>query len=201
MGRTITAATKTESLKSSGAKPIALIKLQFDSGDTRVWSGRGDITFNAEVYTGIGDLGRISVIEEGSEQKAFGVVLEISGVPASHISLALNEDVQGRTAQVWLGFLDDNYTLVANPTLIFQGRMDTIGGSLGETGVVIVTAESKLIDWDRPNGLLYTDSAQRELFSGDKGLEFVNEAVEREIIWGSTVVGGQSGGAVGAIRG
>ena len=189
MVRTLTAAAKTESQKSSGAKPIALVKLAFDSGAVRVWSGRGDLTFNAEVYTGLGDLGRISPVEEGIEQKAFGIAFELSGVPAATISLALSEDVQGRACQVWLGFLDESYALVADPVLVFSGRMDTMDVNLGETGKVSVTAESRLIDWDRPAGLLYTDAAQAELFAGDKGLEFVNESVEREIVWGASVAG------------
>ena len=185
MTRTFTAAAKTESLKASGAKPIALIKLTFDSGATRVWSGRGDITWGGETYAGVGDLGKISAVEEGVDDKALGIALELTGIPGAMISLALGEDVQGRSCHVWVSFLDASYALVADPVLVFQGRMDTMDVKLGETATVSVTAQSKLIDWDRPAGLLYTDAAQRGLFAGDKGLEFVTDAAgDREIVWG-----------------
>lgn len=183
MSRTITAAAKTES-EAAVLRPVWLAKLAFDSGTTRAWSGRGDITFNSEVYQGIGDLGSIGPVEESVEHKAFGVTLRLTGIPAAMLSIALAEDVQGRTAQVWIGFLDASYQLVADPVLVFQGRMDTMDPSLGETVTITLTAESRLIDWDRPRVRRYTDADQQERFPGDKGLEFVSEATEKEIFWG-----------------
>ena len=201
MARDITGATSAESQKSSGAKPIVFAKLEFDSGDVRVWSGVGDIPFEGEIYSGLGDLGKISPIEEGIEQRAFGISLTLSGIPPSAISLALDEDVQGRDAQVWLGFLDDDYALIADPVLMFRGRMDTMGIKLGDQGLVTVTAESRLVDWDRPQIRRYTDASQRERFPGDRGFEFVNQAVEREINWGGVVAGGQGGGVIATGQG
>ena len=201
MARTATAAVVTESKKSSGAKPLLLAKLQFDAGTVRFWNGRGDLTFNSEVYTGIGDLGRVSELEEGIEQRAFGIALEISGVPPSNVSLALSEELQNRKAEVWLGFFDSNYALVADPILMFRGRMDTMNIKLGETATITVTAESRLIDWSRPRIRRYTDGDQRERFSGDKGFQFVSDTTEREIVWGATVASGQGGGNVAPQQG
>ncbi len=200
MGRTVTAAAKTES-QAGVARPIALVKLEFDSGSLRLWSGRGDITFNSEVYQGVGHLGELSAIEEGAEARAFGVAMKLSAIPASHISIALIEDVQGRPASVWLGFLDDNYVLVGDPVLVFKGRMDTIDVEIGDTATLFLTAESRLADWQRPRIRRYTAAQQEERFPGDKGFEFVSDTVEKEIVWGGTVAGGQGGGAVAAGQG
>ena len=201
MARDITAATKTESKKSSGAKPLLLVKLEFDSGDLRVWNGRGDLTFDSEVYLGIGDLGKISQVEEGIDQRAFGISLELSGVATSNVSLALSEDLQNRKAQIWLGFFDSDYVLVTNPILLFRGRMDTMDIKLGKTATIVVTAESRLIDWGRPRIRRYTDADQNERFSGDLGFQFTSDATEKEIVWGSTITGGQGGGTVAAGQG
>ncbi len=198
MARNITTATKTESKKASGAKPLLLTKLEFDGGTVRFWSGRGALLFDSETYTGVGDLGRISEVEEGIEQRAFGIALEISGVPPSNISLALSEELQNRKAQVWLGFFDSDYVLVADPVLLFKGRMDTMDIKLGKPATIVVTAESRLIDWSRPRIRRYTDGDQRERFAGDKGFQFVSDTTEREIVWGAVVAGGQGGGAVTA---
>ncbi len=200
MTRNLTALATTES-QGALVRAVALVKLQFDSGDVRVWSGRGQLTWNAETYEGVGDLGKISAVEEGVEQKAFGIGLELSGVPVELVSIALDEDVQGRTCQLWLGFLDGAYTLVADPVLVFQGRMDTMDVELGDTATVSLTAESRLVDWERARIRRYTDADQQESFAGDKGFEFVNETVEKEIVWGGTVAGGQGGGTVAAGQG
>ena len=92
MARSLTAAAKN-SAQASVVRPVVLVKMQFDSGAMRVWSGRGDITFNSEVYGGVGDFGKIGAVEEGVEQRAFGIALTLSGIPASTISLALGEDL------------------------------------------------------------------------------------------------------------
>ena len=188
MPRDLTAGTITESKKSSGAKPLALVKLEFDSGDFRVWTGRGDLTFNSETYTGRGDLGKISEVEEGIQQRAFGIALQISGIPPSSVSLALSEELQNRKAQVWLGFFDSSYVLVADPVLLFRGRMDTMDVRLGKTATIIVTAESKLVDWSKPRIRRYTNADQNERFPGDKGFQFISDATDREIVWGAKVV-------------
>lgn len=198
MARDLTAGVITESKKTSGARPLLIVKLEFDGGTVKFWNGRGDLVFASETYTGIGDLGRISEVEEGIEQRAFGISLEISGVPSSNVSLALSEELQNRRAQVWLGFFDDNYALVADPVLMFKGRMDTMDIKLGKTATIAVTAESRLIDWSRPRIRRYTDADQRERFPGDKGFQFVSDTTDKEIVWGAVIAGGQGGGAVAA---
>lgn len=202
MARDITSSVITESKKREGARPFILVKLEFDGGDVRVWNGRGDIIFNSEIYTGVGDLGKISLIEEGIDQRAFGITLELSGIPSNTLSIALQEELQNRKAQVWLGFFDSNYQLVTSPLLLFRGRMDTMNIQMGDEATVVVTAESRLIDWDRPRIRRYTDADQQELFPGDLGLQFVSPTTEKEIVWGGTTAGGQtSGGPVATGQG
>lgn len=201
MSRTITSAVVAESAKAQGAKPILLARLAFDSSVETLWSGRGNLTWNGEVYRGVGDLGAVSGVEEGVEQRAFGVRMTLSGVPLNLLSLSLNEDVQGRRAEIWLGFLDANYALVADPVLVFRGRMDAMDASLGETATISLTAENRLADWNRPRVRRYTDAELQARFPGDKGLEFVNPTTEKEIVWGGKVAGGQQGGPVAAGQG
>lgn len=201
MARDITVGVITESKKATGAKPFLLTKLEFDAGDLRLWSGRGPLEFNSEIYTGVGDQGKISGVEEGIDQRAFGIALEISGVPAANLALALDEELQNRKAQIWLGFFDSNYALVTSPVLLFKGRMDTMDIKLGKKGVITVTAESRLIDWGRPRIRRYTNADQQERFPGDKGFEFVSDTTEKEIVWGASVAGGQGGGTVAAGQG
>lgn len=185
MARDVTAGVVTESKKGTGAKPFLLVKMQFDSGTLRVWSGRGDLPFNSETYLGIGDLGKISQIEEGIEQRAFGISLQLSGVASSNVSLALSEELQNRKLEVWLGFFDSSYALVVDPVLLFRGRMDTMDIKLGKTATIVVTGESRLIDWARPRIRRYTDGDQQERFPGDLGFQFTSDASDKEIVWGA----------------
>jgi hypothetical protein len=48
-----------------------------------------------------------------------------------------------------------------------------------------MTAESRLMDFKRVREIRYTDEEQQNLFSGDVGLEFVNDIQEKPIFWGN----------------
>ena len=109
--------------------------------------------------------------------------MSLSGIPASHISAAF-ENAQRRAGKVWVGFLDSSYALVSDPVLVFSGLVDNSSITLGETATVTIFLESRLITWERVKIQRYTNESQQQLFAGDKFLEFVNQMVEKELIWG-----------------
>jgi len=51
MSRNLTTAVQNE-LAASELQPFFAIKLAFDSGDVRVWTGYNDITVASETYIG-----------------------------------------------------------------------------------------------------------------------------------------------------
>jgi len=190
MSRDITAAVTTES-KKENVRPFIAVKMAFDGGTSRVNSTNRDLTITldgdgAQTFLGIGELGTISPITELSQLQPSGYSMTLTGIPSTYISFALNEDYQGRAIKVWLGFLNDSYAIIADPVLIFSGFMNTLNISLGETATVELTAENELIRWEVPTGSRYTNEDQLEKFALDTGLEFVNQTVEKELIWGRT---------------
>ena len=77
-------------------------------------------------------------------------------------------------------------TLISSPVTVFSGRMDVMQVSDdGQTAEIIMTAESRLMDFKRPREVRYTDEEQQNLFAGDLGLEFVNDIQEKAIYWGN----------------
>ncbi len=162
-----------------------IVKLEFDSGDVRLWSGLGPLTFNAESYTGAGDIMGVGDIEEAQEVQATGLVLSLSGVPSALISLALNEAYQGRPGALWLAAFDSDWSLIADPYRIRKGEMDVIEHTdHGETADFVLSLESRLIDLQRGRPRYYTDEDQKAVYPDDRGLEFVTAIQDVEIIWG-----------------
>jgi hypothetical protein len=101
------------------------------------------------------------------------------------ISIVLGEQYQGRAAKLYIGFLDPSTgQLVATPELLDQGRMDVSDIDEGQELTVSISAESRIAAWDRAIVRRYTDSDQQARFAGDKGLEFVDQAAQKEINWG-----------------
>lgn len=169
-------------------RPVLLARLAYDSAAVRVASAPFPVSFDwagtgAEIFTGVGDFGGISVIEEGADLQSYGINLQLSGVSQAHLALALGEIYRGRDARVWLGFLDESHALIDDPFVIFRGRMDTQVIDMAE-GTITLSVTSRLQDWDRERIRRLTDEDQQSEYPGDKGLQFVAQMVEKQLVWG-----------------
>ena len=185
MSRTLTSAM-IAACAAQQVAPAYFVELIFDSAPLRVWSGRGNITWSGRTFTGTGDFGGISEIEESGKVAANGIELSLSGIPSSMISLAMAEPYRGRRVYVWLGFFNTTtWALIADPVAVFAGRMDTMRiKDSGETATIALSCESKLIDMQRARERRYTYEDQQDLFPGDKGFEYVAGLQEKELFWG-----------------
>ena len=190
-GRTISSDMVTE-VTTAQLSPILMAQLNF-STPVYLWSGYGTITYNSIGYLGLGTLGTISPVEETTDLSARGITMQLSGVPTAMVYTALTEDYQGRTCSVMFGALSTTAGLIASPITIFAGRMDVMQISDdGQTSLITMSAENKLIDFKRTREQRYTDEDQQTLFPTyasitlpDLGLEFVNAIQEKTIYWGN----------------
>ena len=80
----------------------------------------------------------------------------------------------------------DNQTVVVDtPYQTFEGFIDTMSIlENGNTAQISVNVENKLIILERPLNRRYTDQDQKNLFAGDRGLEFVESLQDKSIVWG-----------------
>jgi hypothetical protein len=63
--------------------PAIFVSLTFQSGVFYVWNGIGNYVLNGNTYTGVGTLGKISAIQEGSDVEAQGLTVTLSGIGTS----------------------------------------------------------------------------------------------------------------------
>ena len=183
MSRTMTPAA--EAALSAGHVPaILLVEMDFPSQFLRVNNSAVSFAWNGYDWLGVGRLGSIDAINEGADLQARGLAFRISGIDPAAISLALGTQYQGRGCKVWLAPLTAAHAIIADPVLIFWGRLDTMDIALGETATITVSAESRLADWDRPRVRRYNHEDQQIDYPGDMGFEFVPQMVEKQITWG-----------------
>lgn len=163
----------------------ALVELDYAGDPVRVTSLPYAVTYEGNTYVGVGGLGSIGEIAEGSEIRSYGVSLRMSGIPLAYAKQVIAQDGQGRAGRIWLGVLDpDSHAASGQPVLVYQGRIDVTDIELGSAIAVTVTLESRLIDWERARHYLYTDADQQAAFPGDTFLEFVAGVADMEITWG-----------------
>lgn len=195
MSRTLTTAM-SNALVADVVRPIYLVRMVFDSSDLNVWSGMGDLSYGGETYTGLGDLLSISEIKETADVQATGMNVSLAGVKSSLVTIAKDQDYQGRELTVSLGAFDSSGDLIADPVIIFSGFMDTMTiNEAGEYSSITIAVENKLIAFERSKVRRYTAEDQKidyplKLANGDPnpnydaGFEFVTAIVEKEIFWG-----------------
>jgi hypothetical protein len=192
MARTLTAGMIAE-ITAAQLRPIVLVHLAFDSDPLFVWDGLGTLTWDGDDYLGIGDLMAFSSVEETAEIRAAGLQMSLSGIPSALLSVALSEAYQGRAAYVYLGALDAAGAIVADPVLVFSGRMDVMTiDERGDTSTITMSVENKLVDLERPRLRRYTPEDQAIDWPAGVGspdterdafFDQVAALQNREIIW------------------
>jgi hypothetical protein len=166
-------------------RPFFAVDLNFDDGNVRVWTGYGNLTIDSETYVGAGDVMSISPFDETGEIRANGVSIGFTGLPSSLISPALSQDYQGRTMTLYFGTLDASGTIIDTPYVAFRGQMDVMNiQESGDSAQITINGESRLIDLDVPRVRRYTSEDQKIDFPNDKGLEFIADLQDKEIVWG-----------------
>ena len=176
-------------IDSGMIRPALLVEANFTSGPVYLWTGRGTlaVTSLGRTFSGIGSLGSVSTIEEGSSVEARGVVLTLSGIDPTLLGDVLNEFQVGLPAIVWLALFDENNVLIPDPVISFSGRMDQptleVGG---ETAVISINCENRLLDMNVSVERRYTNEDQQRDHPEDRGFEFINAIQSVTIYWGRT---------------
>lgn len=186
MSRDITSGLNTE-FTSDALQMVFFIKTVWSSGTTYAWTGYGDITWDSQTWTGAGHMLGLPTVSETKEIQANGATFSLSGVPSSLVSLILSDARQGNEVSLWVGALDSSGNIVSDPYKLFSGLMDVPGiQEGGDTSVISLQAENRLIELERPREIRYTNRFQKDRFSGDKGLQYVASLQNKSINWGQT---------------
>lgn len=165
-------------------RAVLFVEFQFASGTQRYCTASYTMSWLGQEWVGLGSLADVEEIRETDQLVATGVRFTLSGIPSAIVAMALGEDIQGRRCRAWYAFLDENYQVIDMPPLEFEGRVDVpaiIDG--GSSGQIVITVESRLADFARPNVRRYNDADQQAQHPGDRFFEFMPQMVEMEIVW------------------
>jgi len=186
MTRTIPSSI-TALLGDATIEPYYAVDLDFPSANLRLWTGYGDRTINSATYLGSGDLMQIDGLEEAADLSSRGTTLTFSGVPSNLVSYALTEHYQGHLCTVYWGLKS-----VSDVVEIFSGYMDqmTIQDD-GESAVIQLKVESRLITLERPNIRRYTQASHDAVIATegysnttDTFFKWVTQLQDKQVPWG-----------------
>jgi hypothetical protein len=181
MSRTLPAAFKT-AVTGAHYDFFYLVEMQLLSGTLRLCSLDFDVDYAGNTYTGLRGLGTIAAIEE-TPGTVTGLTFQMAGITEAHIAAVLAEPIQGRTAIIRIAVLDKstNPPGLAVDSNVWQGLLDVQRYNEGAS-TVTVTAENRLVEWDRPRLLRYTDEDHKRAYPSDGFFKLVPQMAERQII-------------------
>ncbi len=178
--------TTTSAAQASTIHPVLFLKLEFDSGNVCLHSELGTIVWEGDTYTGVGKLGQVSPAEEVSDLSNSPINLTLSGLPNDLVSVAFNEQYQGRPATLFLGYLDlTTCALVDTPAILYKGLIDTADFDQGKTFSITVSVGSRFAAWDKPVIRRYNNATQQARFPGDTGMQYIEQTSNKTVIWGA----------------
>lgn len=154
-------------------RPFMAAELIYPAGPVRLCSLPHGVTVlvDGQSYAGTGALGRITELEEGSENRSYGFALELSGIPGNWADYLRAQDVQGGLVTIRLGMCDEQWTVIGSE-IVTVGRMDTQDVQAGESTFVRVNCEGPNVDWERPRVRRATDVDQQTRNAGDRFFKF-----------------------------
>jgi hypothetical protein len=151
-------------LASGEILPFFMATLQFKTSVQRVWTGLGNLTVDGQTFAGIGTLGEIGTITEGTNLEARGTYVKLSGIDPVLLGESLTDVQPGLTALLWLGCMDTNGNVIGTPYQVFSGIIDQPSIEVSdETISITLNLESKVIDFQRASQRKYTSADQRAM--------------------------------------
>ena len=197
-----TSAFQTEIVKDS-TQNCHLIEIYMDDTTYYLTDYFSSITFGSNTYTALGYFLGFDSVEENVSITANQLTMSLSGVSQEFTSLFLTEDYVNRKVIIRSGFLNTSNALIADPIIIFQGRMNnpTITEN-ADSGMatVSVSIANQFIDFENVPGR-YTNHENQQLhYPGDRGFEYASEII-KDVVWGSEFDSGNRVSGAGSLTG
>lgn len=185
MSRDLTAGMQT-AVSGPVVKPILMVRIETAGAEIFVWSGVGDLVYGGNTYSGVGNFGGVSTVQEGSDIRASGITLQLSGIPSALIAVALADIRQSKKSIVYFGLLDvGSNALIVDPYIIFSGLTDV--PQIDETAsdaVISISVENRLIDLEQSRDRRWTPEDQFLEDVTDLGFEFVAGLQDSQVAFG-----------------
>lgn len=183
--RSLTAGMQS-AISATVIRPVYLVRLEFGASTVIYLNDTGNnISWSGQTWLGNGWLQPVKSVQETPDVKATGCEITLMGTITQLVTYALTDARIGNGCEVYLGLLDANQALIADPYLLFKGKLDvpTITQSDDEFTITI-SYESELRGLFRKNEFRYTDEAQKALFSGDRGFQYQSTMETWDGYWG-----------------
>ena len=186
MTRSLTTAVKNE-LATNDIRPVHLITIGFGTPVNLTdcsFSLTSSVSGSSVTYSASDFILGISNHTEETDITKSSVSISLSGADQTFISTVLNENVVNDNVDIFRGFLNDSNSLIADPFLLYRGKIESFEIQEGEKdSTVALSIVSHWADFEKKNGRKTNNTSQQRFFSTDVGMDFASQTVQ-DIKWG-----------------
>ena len=143
-----------------------------------------DVDYSSNTYTSSSYFMNFDTVEESSDVRVGSLNIDISSVSQAFTSIFLTYPYIGKQVIIRRAFLDSSGSIIGEPVIIYDGRID--GFDLNETetdSLISVSVASHWSDFEKKSGRYTNTNSQELFFTGDKGFEFAANTV-KDLKWG-----------------
>ncbi len=177
-------------INSRNTHPVLMANFQFTgSPPVYVHSGLGNIIYDGNTYLGVGSLGGVDGLEETEALVPAPVRVSLSGLDPAFFAEALNAANYGDKATLYIGYRNDDGTLVDEPWIFYRGRIEHSRVIKGVENVVVMTIQHELAVLNKKTGTKFTDEEQQRRYPGDTAFQFVQDMATIQLKWGRSGAG------------
>lgn len=171
-------------LSAASARPIIFFELVLDASTERFHTDFGSITWGGNAWLGMGELAVLDEVGETDSIDPEPLRVGLNGATTEIMNLVDSEDVYNREARVYLGALDEQFALVADPTVIWNGFAQNLAYTMGnEEDAVSLTCESESTFFNISSRVSYTDAQLQSEYSGDVFLQYLSQIPDFRTVW------------------
>jgi hypothetical protein len=178
--------TLLAALSSSYCEPVHLMQIKFRTQTAYAWTGVGDLVWNGNTFKGVGSLGMLGDIKEGTEVRADGTSVLLSGIDPIYLAECLTDVWVGAPAYRWLGAVQPGTrTLIGTPYMLFSGQVDKPTHYTGpDKSTISLALETRLINHTRASNRRLTTVDQRANgYPDDTGFVWVERLNDTALDW------------------
>lgn len=173
------------SLTSNRIMPAFLLDIAFKSMTCYVWSGVGSLVYGGNTYLGVGSLGKISAVSEGSELMADGMSITLSGIDPTLLPETMTDVQLGAPVTVYFALLGDGNAIIGTPYPLFVGQVDQPAIQPGlDDFTITIKLENKLVNLQRASNRRYTSADQNLYYPDDIAFRWVEQLNDQALVWG-----------------
>jgi len=182
MTRSLSAGVIAE-IATNKLNPVELVYLGIGAG-TYYTDHYKNLSYDGNTYTASSLFLGSSEVQETADVSVNNLTLKFSGADTTIISLLLNNDYMNKQAKVYRGFLDDSQSLIADPFLLFDGRIANFAlEENATTSSINIIIASHWADFEKIQGRRTAMNSQKIYFPTDQGMEFASQTAQK-IKWG-----------------